>query len=86
MQTFDHVNGGPLVVEVVEPSLKRSLAELSSTIQYPLDFGKVKPYVPVMFATSCGLEIVGGVLFLVGSRAGALMLVSLDDFREASID
>jgi len=46
----------------------------------------VQPYVPVMFATSCGLEIVGGVLFLVGSRAGALMLVSLDDFREASID
>mmetsp|Transcript_9966 Transcript_9966/g.25685 ORF Transcript_9966/g.25685 Transcript_9966/m.25685 type:complete len:155 (-) Transcript_9966:2183-2647(-) len=74
LQTFDPATGGP-VAEHVQPYIQKTVADISLLVQHPICFDDIKPFVPGLFAAACGLEILGGALFIFGSRLGATLLM-----------
>mmetsp|Transcript_3035 Transcript_3035/g.5503 ORF Transcript_3035/g.5503 Transcript_3035/m.5503 type:complete len:155 (-) Transcript_3035:2016-2480(-) len=74
LQTFEPQSGGP-VAENILPYIQKAVADVSTFAQLSIQLDDIKPLVPALFATACGLEILGGVLFIFGSRIGAVMLM-----------
>mmetsp|Transcript_14394 Transcript_14394/g.40635 ORF Transcript_14394/g.40635 Transcript_14394/m.40635 type:complete len:147 (-) Transcript_14394:386-826(-) len=76
LQTFDQETGGPIVSDVVTPALEKAYDAFSTAAPQPLPlkFEEITPYVPALFAVSCGMEVFGGLLFIFGSRLGSILL------------